>query len=354
MERNERTRKLLIEHCQMYPQIQIQDVFKFLYQSSFGCEHLVSSLETATEYIAREYESVDNKEEPAIVPLDGEYSRVPLSYLKQGLSVDTFGKLFAASAKKEEHGWSDLLQKLDVAKGLVTEGLLPFQSKEFEQAVAEWAHKGYPAVHHSDAFRETYRPSYRVIANQYIPFLAFFAELDQRLTKGNLIVALEGGSASGKTTLGHLLSNIYDCTVFHMDDFFLRPEQRTPERYAQIGGNVDRERFLAEVLQPLKEGKTIHYRAFDCSTMRVEEGIPVQPKKLTVIEGAYSMHPELEEYYDFSAFLDISPELQKKRVLKRNSPAFAERFFEKWIPLETVYFTKTNVKRRCDMIISVI
>ena len=353
MERNGRTRKLLTEHCQMYPQMQILDVFKFLHQSSFGCEHLVSSLETATEYITKEYESVDCKGESAIVPLDGEYSRVPLSYLSQGLSVDTFGKLFVVSAKKEEHGLDDLQQKLNVATELVAEGLLPFQAKEWDQAVEEWKHKGYPAVHHSDVFRETYQPSYRVIANQYIPFLAFFAELDQRLANGKLVVALEGGSASGKTTLGNLLSGIYDCTVFHMDDFFLQPEQRTPERYAEIGGNVDRERFLTEVLRPLKEGKTINYRAFDCTTMRVGEEIQVQSKKLTSIEGAYSMHPELEEYYDFSIFLDISPELQKKRVLKRNSPPFAERFFEKWIPLETVYFTKTNIKQRCDMTISV-
>lgn len=353
MERNERTRKLLIEHCQMYPQIQIQDVFKFLYQSSFGCEHLISSLEAATEYIKKEHDTVYSKGAQVIIPLDGKYSRVPLSYLNRGLSVDTFGKLFVASAKKEEHGLDDLQQKLNVATELVAEGLLPFQAREWEQAVEGWKHKGYPAVHHSEVFRENYFPSYRVMANEYIPFLALFAELDKRLAKGKVIVAIEGGSASGKTTLGNILSEIYDCTVFHMDDFFLQPEQRTPERYAEIGGNVDRERFLTEVLRPLKEGKTINYRAFDCTTMRVGEGILVQSKKLTVIEGAYSMHPELEGYYDFSVFLDVSPELQKKRVLKRNSSPFAERFFEKWIPLETVYFTKTNIKQRCDMTISV-
>ena len=67
-----------------------------------------------------------------------------------------------------------------------------------------------------------------------------------------VLVAIDGGSASGKTTLGALLQSIYACPVFHMDDFFLRPEQRTPERYAQPGGNVDRERFWQEVLEPLR------------------------------------------------------------------------------------------------------
>lgn len=48
-----------------------------------------------------------------------------------------------------------------------------------------------------------------------------------------MLVAIEGGSASGKTTLGELLQNVYDCPVFHMDDFFLRPEQRTEARFTQ-------------------------------------------------------------------------------------------------------------------------
>ncbi|MBQ8758231.1 MAG: hypothetical protein IJZ20_00890, partial [Clostridia bacterium] len=81
-----------------------------------------------------------------------------------------------------------------------------------------------------------------------MPFLPLFAKLDGMLLTGNVRLAVEGGSASGKSTLGALLESVYDCTVFHMDDFFLRPEQRTPERFAEIGGNVDRERFLSEVL----------------------------------------------------------------------------------------------------------
>lgn len=353
MEQSGRTRKSLIMHYRSYPKLKIRDVFKFLYQSAFGCEHLVSSPEAAAEYISKEYGAICHEGEPVIESLDGAYSRIPILYMKRGLSADTFGKLFAASAKREENGPSELVKKLTVAKELVSEGLLPFGPDEFESAAAEWGAKGYPAIHHSDAFREAYRPAYRVIANEYVPFLALFAELDVRLAKGRVIAAIDGGSASGKTTLGNILSSIYDCTVFHMDDFFLRPEQRTPERYAEAGGNVDRERFLAEVLQPLSRGETVKYRKFDCSTMTLGNVIQAAPKKLTVIEGAYSMHPELAGYYDLSVFLDISPELQKERILERNSPRSAERFFDTWIPLENEYFDKTQVRQRCGMMIPV-
>lgn len=338
---------LLIKHCETYPKLQIQDVFKFLYQSAFGCEHFIASPETVTEYIQKEYAKISHQSQPLVEPLDGAYCRVHLSYLNSGLNASTLGSLFFLSAKKEENGKQELLQKLAVAKEL------PFQKEAFDDAVEKWAAAGYPPVHHSDVFREAYKPSYRVIAKEYIPFLPFFAELDKRLAKGPLTVAIEGGSASGKTTLSQLLAKIYDCTIFHMDDFFLQPEQRTPERYTEVGGNIDRERFLAEVLQPLRKGEVVGYRRFDCSSMQLEEAVPMTPKKLTVIEGAYSMHPELAPYYDFSVFLDISSELQKERILRRNSPEFAKNFFEKWIPLEKTYFSKGKISEQCNMKISI-
>ena len=193
----------------------------------------------------------------------------------------------------------------------------------------------------------------QTISTDYIPFLPLFAEIDKRLAKGTLKIAIEGGSASGKTTLSNLLSNIYDCTIFHMDDFFLRPEQRTPERFSEIGGNIDWERFLEEVLLPLSRNETVNYRRLNCSSMSLEENIEIIPKNLVIIEGAYSMHPKLKDYYDFSVFLDISADLQKERILHRNSPSMAQRFFEQWIPLEKNYFSEMKIQEQCNMCITI-
>lgn len=347
------TRKLLEEQLKTYPKLQIQDIFKFLYQSSFGCEHLVSSLEAATEYIVREYGEIRSAQDE-IQPLDGEYSRVPLSYLDKGLNANTLAKLFVLSAKHEENGLIALKNKLKTASELVREGKLPFSEKDFTEAVSEWENAGFPAVRHSQIFRENYSPSYRVIANKYIPFLPLFAKLDKLFSeKKKLTVAIDGGSASGKSTLGEILSEIYNCTVFHMDDYFLPMEKRTRERLSEIGGNVDYERFLSEVLEPLAEGEKIAYRKFDCQTMSMGKEIEVIPKNLVIVEGVYSMHPALEKHYDISAFLDITPENQKERIYCRNSPQMAERFFNEWIPLENSYFEKTDIKNRCGLIIQI-
>lgn len=178
--------------------------------------------------------------------------------------------------------------------------------------------------------------------------------IDERLPRqAHLLLAIDGGSASGKTTLAALLAQRYGCPVFHMDDFFLRPEQRTPQRLAEPGGNVDRERFFSEVLQPLRQGGPASYRRYNCQTGQLLPPVLRQAGQLNVIEGAYSMHPELSALYDLSVFLAVSPEMQHRRILQRE-PAFKQQlFFRQWIPMENRYFQTFSIPERCDLRIEI-
>ena len=67
------------------------------------------------------------------------------------------------------------------------------------------------------------------------------------------LAAIDGRCRSGKSTLAGLAAHRLGCPLFHMDDFFLPPALRTPERYAAPGGNVHYERVEAELLRPLRE-----------------------------------------------------------------------------------------------------
>lgn len=192
-----------------------------------------------------------------------------------------------------------------------------------------------------------------MINNVSIDFSELFDAIDKLSAVERIIVAIDGGSASGKTTLANILSEKYDCNVFHIDDFFLRPEQRTPERFAEIGGNFDRERFVNEVLRALTQNEDVTYRPFDCSTLSLKEPITLEKKRINVVEGAYSTHSVLEKYYDLSVFLDIEPNYQRERILIRNSKALAKRFFDEWIPLERRYFEGDKVIERADIVFSI-
>ena len=177
------------------------------------------------------------------------------------------------------------------------------------------------------------------------------AKIDELLAqKDMVIVAIDGKCTSGKTTLASKLEQIYDCNVFHMDDFFLRPEQRTRSRFAEIGGNVDYERFQEEVLLPLKSGKAFSYRPFDCSSFTLAAPVAVAPKKLNIIEGTYSHHPYFGNPYDLKILLTVDKETQRQRILDR--PSFLhKRFFEEWIPMEDRYFDGFAIPGQADFIV---
>ena len=168
--------------------------------------------------------------------------------------------------------------------------------------------------------------------------------------RGRITVAIEGRCTSGKTTLAAQLAEKYDCNVFHMDDFFLRPTQRTPERFAEVGGNVDYERFQEEILISLQSGKPFSYRPFDCKAFSFSEPVKIAPKQLNIIEGSYSMHPYFGTPYDLKILLTVDPETQRQRILQR--PAFLhQQFFEKWIPMENRYLETFAIPEKADILL---
>ena len=182
---------------------------------------------------------------------------------------------------------------------------------------------------------------------------ALFLRIEELLlSKGRVCVAIDGGAATGKTTLASLLAEKYGGEIVHMDDFFLRPEQRTPERFAEAGGNFDRERFFNEVISSLGKNEPFSYQRFDCATMTLGDMVEVPFTPLLIVEGSYSHHPFFDGYYDLRVFLHISPAEQRKRILERNKE-YSDMFFNRWIPLEERYFKTFSIKKQADFVIDV-
>ena len=166
-----------------------------------------------------------------------------------------------------------------------------------------------------------------------------------------VLVAIDGKCASGKSTLGLYLKEKFDANLIHMDDFFLQKHQRTEERLAEVGGNVDYERFKAEVLEPLCNGQKAKYGIFDCSTLEISEWKEIEDKQVTIIEGSYSQHPYFGNPYDLRLFAEIDSESQLDNIRKRNGEEKLIVFKECWIPKEEAYFEAFSVKEKSDLVI---
>ena len=171
-----------------------------------------------------------------------------------------------------------------------------------------------------------------------------------RMSKTPLFIAIDGRCGSGKTTLGEALAKRLHASLIHMDDFYLRMEQRTEARFQEPGGNVDYERFFTDVIQPLQRNKDFSYRPFDCRIWDLGTPVTVKATPITVIEGSYACHPSLFKYYDLRIFLTVDKEEQMRRILKRNGPEKAEMFRNRWIPLEEHYFSSFEPEDRCQLV----
>lgn len=168
---------------------------------------------------------------------------------------------------------------------------------------------------------------------------------------GNIIVGIDGHLASGKTTAAKELAGLFDLNVIHMDNFFLPPPLRTEKRLSEPGGNIHYERFCGEVINSLCSGEKFSYRKFDCSLCDYAETIEIHPKRITVIEGSYSLHPLFRHIYNITVFCEINPEEQLKRILHRNGEKTYQLFKDKWIPLENYYFDYYKIRETCQIII---
>lgn len=337
-------RDFLRAHCARYPELALQDVFKALYQSAFGCEHLIADPSAAADYIRAEAARSGDRISELVELLGGDYCRVHLGILQDGLSAETFARLFALSARHEECGREKLEAMLTALQTMADAGELPFSAQETAEAVERWRKDGFPPLHHSEIFRQNYAPAYRVLRRDFARALPLLARID-RLTaeRSRVLVAIEGGSASGKTTLGELLQNVYGCPVFHMDDFFLRARAAHGGALHAAGGNVDRERFLEEVLIPLREGRPVDYRRFDCATFTIAPPQRIKAGTLNIVEGAYSMHPDLAPYYDLSGFFwPISAEKQRERSLKRECARACKAVFRPLDPFRAALFRRAR------------
>jgi uridine kinase len=353
------TEKILLEHFKRYPEMQTADFAKLLYQNEFGGGHLISDRAESLERLKKECEALralPARREQAFEDIGGGLLRMNIRELGSlGISPETANGFFVETANLVTGSAEAFERKLDVFLQCCRDGKLPIDAGQAERYIRGLKRSGYPAVSHSEAYRGAYAPAYRVVKSVFRDYAEAFRRIDALLKENKTVsVAIDGNCGAGKSALASILSGVYDCNIFHMDDFFLRPEQRTQERLGEPGGNVDYERFADEVIAGLKSGRQFAYRAFECSKPALGEENSVTPKRLSIIEGSYSMHPSLAGFYDLRIFMQTGGREQTERIRSRSGEAMLKRFKEEWIPLEEKYFDAFGVKERCDIVFGTI
>ncbi len=175
--------------------------------------------------------------------------------------------------------------------------------------------------------------------------------------KESIIIAIDGDSCSGKSTLASLINDYYknEVNIIHVDDFYLNNKGNIDMNKINttFDGNIDYLK-LNEVINNLVKKDEFIYKTFNCMNQKYSDDIPFKKKKINIVEGSYSLNINKigYKYYDLSLFLKISEEEQKERLLKRN-PSKYEMFISKWVVLEKNYQKHYKIEETADFLINV-
>ena len=161
----EELRDILMAHAGRYPLMEPRDAVKLIYQNEFGGGHLIRDEQACLNYLRREYVSVaKDPTVPLYEDIGNGIVRVNLAAVKPE-DLEQLGKDFIRSAAEHTGTMDSFLRKLDVLKKLTVEGIFSFDSQELENYLFKYRNQSYPVVSHSEAYREEYRPAYRIILN---------------------------------------------------------------------------------------------------------------------------------------------------------------------------------------------
>lgn len=162
---------ILKAHLLRYPAMQLVDIYKLVHQAGLGSEHAVSSFELTRRWLEQEVASLGaGPDEPVEDPISpqGDILRIHLRpFLRQGGDLQELLKAFVSTAN-EFHGSIERLKEFWLAvESVAEEGALRISPVEVRGFWSVMEARNFPAMHHSPAYQENYRPAYRVVARDF-------------------------------------------------------------------------------------------------------------------------------------------------------------------------------------------
>ncbi len=178
-----------------------------------------------------------------------------------------------------------------------------------------------------------------------------------------IVVAIDGGSGAGKSSLAAMIQNQLEAALIPLDDFYAA--QISDQQWASfIPGErlehvFDWARLRRQAVEPLLQGETARWQAFDfIAGPRPDGTYPLQdkfkqqePADVILVEGAYSASQPLAELVDLAILVDTPPEVRHARLAAREERNFLIRWHAIWDPVEDLYFNQVRPKKSYDIVL---
>jgi hypothetical protein len=164
--------RLVEDHLQRYPEMEVQDVHKLLYQGEFGVKHILNDPGSAKGFLLHELEQIPGDKSDKlweVISPDRAMIRVQLRVFKSnGLILENLWQAMLLTSESVVGDMARFKANWELFRQGTEHALLPFSLKAIDDFWHDMEHRGFPFVHHSAKYIAAYHPAYRVIKMDYL------------------------------------------------------------------------------------------------------------------------------------------------------------------------------------------
>jgi len=169
-----------------------------------------------------------------------------------------------------------------------------------------------------------------------------------------LVVALDGRSGTGKSTLAATVALAVGGAAINVDDFStgeIEGDSRPIE--VIVEGAVDWERLRTEALVPLLAGETASWHPFDFASRAGLDPriISCSPAPVIILDGLYSTRPELGDILGLRILVEAPDNLRARRLAAREGADFMRVWQPAWDAREDYYFSVVRPRAAFDLVV---
>jgi uridine kinase len=154
------------------------------------------------------------------------------------------------------------------------------------------------------------------------------------------VVAIDGRSGSGKTSLAATLAGLLNAPVVSLEGLY--------------GGWDGLERgidlLVSEVLEPLAAGRAAGVPKYDWVAREWAEPAVLQPPGVLIVEGVGAGARRAAAFAGLLVWLEVPASTRKKRALDRDGQTFAPHW-DQWAAQEDLMLAREHTSDRADIII---
>lgn len=329
-----------------YPKSELIDFLKLTYQATFGTGH---NMDTPSVSLLKLKEEIANLKpvdfyEDLYDYISFDYARINLRVYKMyNLNVNLLNESYLNTSYMFVDNNKTFTNEVDILNSFLTSK--SFDTEKLYDYFEQIEDSEFTNLPHSDVYIDNYQPSYVVIHQKYLSEELKYYQIRHYLEsfkKDKLrFFAVEGKSASGKSTIANLLKKEQDITLVHMDDFFDHHNE-------EIG--INSERIVKEIITSAVFGNPLKYNKYDCTSKTYTDELIPKVTSTILFEGVYSANPILRDFLSGIIYIHINDDIQQDRLMRRNRFLY-NRFVNEWIPREKRYFEKYNIIANADIIV---